>query len=233
LENAILYRNDERISFHAEAAYVVEHLLWDLNRRALEVHDDLLLLHAGAVVHDGVGLLLPAEPGAGKSTLTAGLVRDGAGYLSEEIAVVDSTRPVLRSHQSPLVIKGESRDLLADLRPSEVATLAPHYIPDRWHVAGSAIRRGALARQARPRLIITPNYVIDGRTELTPVSRATMVGILASQTLRPRDRHGRTLERLRDLAAATSCYRLTYGDLEDACRIVAHVAAAVGREQRP
>ena len=50
---------------------------------------DCAFLHAGIVCHEGRAILLPGISHAGKSTLTAALVRAGAQYVSDDIAVID------------------------------------------------------------------------------------------------------------------------------------------------
>jgi hypothetical protein len=52
---------------------------------------DCAFLHAGIVCHKGRAILLPGLSHAGKSTLTASLVRAGAQYVSDDIAVIDRT----------------------------------------------------------------------------------------------------------------------------------------------
>lgn len=45
-------------------------------------------IHAGVVLHQGRAILLPGTSRAGKSTLTAALVRAGATYVSDDVAVL-------------------------------------------------------------------------------------------------------------------------------------------------
>lgn len=45
-------------------------------------------IHAGVVLHEGRALLFPGASRAGKSTLTAALVRAGATYVSDDVAVL-------------------------------------------------------------------------------------------------------------------------------------------------
>jgi hypothetical protein len=70
---------------------------------SLESHSRLLVavrsrrgvfLHAGAVAWRGRAIVLPGASGSGKTTLVAELVRAGAGYLSDEFAVIRGDRVV-------------------------------------------------------------------------------------------------------------------------------------------
>jgi hypothetical protein len=50
---------------------------------------DAIFVHAGVVAHRGKALVLPSPSFAGKTTLVAALVREGAVYYSDEFAVID------------------------------------------------------------------------------------------------------------------------------------------------
>lgn len=50
---------------------------------------DFTFVHAGAVAHEGRAIVLPGNSFAGKSTLTAALVAEGALYYSDEFTVLD------------------------------------------------------------------------------------------------------------------------------------------------
>jgi hypothetical protein len=50
---------------------------------------DAIFIHAGAVSHRGVAMVMPGMSFAGKTTLVAALVRAGAVYYSDEYAVID------------------------------------------------------------------------------------------------------------------------------------------------
>ncbi len=49
---------------------------------------DLFFLHGAALKHNGKACLLVAAPGSGKSTTTWGLIHNGFGYLSDEMAPI-------------------------------------------------------------------------------------------------------------------------------------------------
>jgi hypothetical protein len=79
-----------------------ERYRWTRSEAALDVLDSAIrsrisvlspervFIHAGVVEHDGRALVLPGPSLAGKTTLVAALVSQGAGYLSDEYAVLDA-----------------------------------------------------------------------------------------------------------------------------------------------
>jgi len=73
----------------AEAGPVLEQLARDLMIHVANFCADRVFVHAGVVSWNGQALVLPGRSFAGKTTLTAALVRAGATYHSDEFAVVD------------------------------------------------------------------------------------------------------------------------------------------------
>ncbi len=65
----------------------------------------LLFVHAGAVAIQGRGWILVGESGAGKTSTVARLVRQGAVYLSDEIAVLDPANGTVAPFAIPMAIK--------------------------------------------------------------------------------------------------------------------------------
>jgi hypothetical protein len=51
-------------------------------------NENYVVLHAGAVSYNGIGIIFPADSYSGKSTLTAEFVKQGATYYSDEYAVI-------------------------------------------------------------------------------------------------------------------------------------------------
>jgi hypothetical protein len=69
---------------------LVSRVLPDLELWVAEWARDWVFVHAGCVAVDGKAILLPGRSHAGKTTLTAALLRAGAEYLSDEYAVLDA-----------------------------------------------------------------------------------------------------------------------------------------------
>ena len=55
-----------------------------------EYAQDRIFIHAGVAAWKGRGILLPGQTFAGKSTLTASMLKSGATYYSDEYAVIDN-----------------------------------------------------------------------------------------------------------------------------------------------
>jgi len=65
----------------------------------------LLFVHAAVIEMDGRGYVVVGAPGAGKTSIAAALVRDGAGYLSDEVALFDPAAGMLHPFALPLAVK--------------------------------------------------------------------------------------------------------------------------------
>lgn len=63
-----------------------------------------IFVHAGSVGHNGRAIIIPGLSMAGKTTLVAALVREGAVYYSDEFAVLDE-RGLVHPYAKPLSIR--------------------------------------------------------------------------------------------------------------------------------
>lgn len=83
------YAGEELTREDIQSGPVLEQLARDLMSHVAEYCPDRVFVHAGVVGWKGQALILPGTSFAGKTTLTAALVRAGATYYSDEFAVVD------------------------------------------------------------------------------------------------------------------------------------------------
>ncbi|HVN51718.1 MAG TPA: PqqD family peptide modification chaperone [Acidimicrobiales bacterium] len=98
----------ERVGWADDRGHAIAFALAGLNRLAAEGTHDRLLLHAGAVERDGRVAVIAGPSGRGKSTLTAALVRAGARYLSDELAVVDPVTGDVTAYPKPFELDGDA-----------------------------------------------------------------------------------------------------------------------------
>ncbi len=91
-------------------------VMFELNAIARTPNHRALALHAGAVERNGRVLLIAGPSGSGKSTLTAALVRNGARYVTDEVAVIDLPGGRVQPFAKPIDLASRSWELIgADL----------------------------------------------------------------------------------------------------------------------
>ncbi len=78
-------------------------------------------MHAGVVAGPAGAILLPAPPGSGKSTLTAGLVAAGLDYFSDEVALLAEDDLAVMPFPLAMCVKDTGIDALAALFPAITA----------------------------------------------------------------------------------------------------------------
>jgi hypothetical protein len=197
---------------------LVPTLVHDLNRRALDSCGHLIL-HAGGVERDGIGVVFPGDVEAGKTTLVAGLVRAGCGYLTDEGVAVDRETRRVHPYPKPLSIDRGAWSLFPELEPHvDLATNA--YKTDQWQVPPTDIRADALGRPCAISTILFTRYESAVDTSIEPLGRAEALIELAKNTFKF-DVQGRAaLDLLAEVVRPTACYRLTSGELDAAVAAV-------------
>ncbi|MEH6571501.1 MAG: HprK-related kinase A, partial [Halioglobus sp.] len=119
-----------------------------------------LLLHSAVVEKQGRGLILPAIPGSGKSTLCAGLVSRGWRLLSDEFGVIRHSDGRVQPLPRAAPLKNESIQIIRDFAPE--LKLGPLFERTRkGNVVHMAPPAESLLRQdeaVSPRWVIFPSY---------------------------------------------------------------------------
>ena len=218
--------DERRVVEGVNASRVLGYLTWHVNREAIRSGHDRVLVHAAAAELDGVGVLLPAEMDAGKTTLVAGLVKAGFGYLTDEAAVIDPVSLRLHPYPKPLSIDPGSWPVLADLTPRVDGSTAP-YLKEQWQVPATRIRPTAVSGPVDVALVIFPRYMPETGTEVRPLRGSQAMLRLLEQTFGFHVLGRRNLEVLGRLVEGVACYRLESGDLDGACQAVADLVGAV------
>lgn len=215
---------DEQLISGTNADDVLNHLLYQILWRTSGQTDDFLLIHAGSVVsRRGEGVLLPADSGYGKTTLVAGLIRAGFGFLSDEIGVIDHRTGVLRPYPRALNFKEGALAVFPDLPRGKDASQSAR---SNRYVQAEEIRPDVMADPAEVRFIIAPRYGEGTPTRITPLSPAETVGELWANTVNHEVYGARALPILADVARQATGYRLVSGDLASAVRAVSDLTEA-------
>jgi hypothetical protein len=216
----LLYGEDVLVG-SARADDVLHFLLWHVNGEAFWQTGEFLIVHAGAVVTPaGHGVLLPGEAGSGKTTLTAGLVRAGFGYLSDEAGAIDPVTGRLYPYPKTMDLKGDSFKLFPELRAKNGKLPV---VQSRWRVRPDDIRPGAIGGPCELRFVIAPRFRDGAPTELSPTSRADAVTELWSSVWNLSRYGERALHLLAEVMRGARSYRLVFGDLLEAVQAVEEV----------
>lgn len=189
------------------------HLVFEANQQAIERTVGAVRLHASAVVHDRGAVVCAGAMQAGKSTLAAGLVRRGLGYLTDEVAAFTPDGRV-RAYAKPLSLG----DPPAALGPVD------------WAPATGAVALGAsgllpptalgpvAAGPVAPVLLVLPRYRRDAPTvvrELAGVDALTAVAAHAFHLEEPG-----VLAALAAIVERVPVVEIESGSLPEACDAV-------------
>lgn len=137
-------------------------LEWGLNWCVTNHCHQYLIIHAAVVEKNGFALILPGQPGSGKSTLCAALVeRGGWRLLSDELTmlqlddqqVVPNPRPVSLKNQSIDIVKAISSaekfsPVVKDTIKGSVAHLRPRQISMQQYNVN-----------AKPAIVVYPKFM--------------------------------------------------------------------------
>ena len=214
-----LFLDGDSIQRVANPGSMVDWLVADLSRRAIESTDRFVAVHAGVVSLDGLAAVLPAAPGAGKTTLTAGLTRAGFSFLSDEVAAIDPETARVHPFPRPILMDTTSMDVLDGLR-DRLPPVYEGFRLQRFHLAPDDLRIGALGDPCRIGVIVAPAYGRGTETRLEPMGRAETLMHLANCTFNLDRFRGEGFEALARVASDCPGYRLAIGDLRSAISVV-------------
>lgn len=204
-------------------------LEWGLNWCVAAHSHQYLVIHAAVIERGGRAAILPGPPGAGKSTLCAGLVNRGWRLLSDELALLDMDTKLLYGMCRPVNLKNVSIDIIKRFAPDVVMTIpvddtSKGTIALMRPPAGSV---GMVEHPARPAWVIVPHYFPGAPPVLDNHRKAETFMLIAEQSFNY-DIHGiRGFSAVGRLIDTCRCHRFTYGNLDDAVRTFDELHAGV------
>jgi HprK-related kinase A len=200
-------------------------LEWGLNWCIATQAHQFLMLHSAVVEKNGDSLILPALPGAGKSTLCAALSHRGWRLLSDEFGLIEpETKRVLPLPRA-VPLKNRSIEVIRRFAPE--AHLGPVFENTRKGTVAHMRPPGdSLARQrepARPRWILFPRFQANADLTIRPIEKAVAFIRLSQNSFNYRLLGALGFRTLAPLIRTCNCYSLRFGDLDE-------VVAALDRE---
>jgi hypothetical protein len=185
----------------------------------------ILGTHAGVVEFEGRALLLSGRSGRGKSTLTLGLVRRGAGWLTDELALIAPDDVTMLPYPRALHVSPATADLLPELA---FLHERPRYDlggGSEWSVAPADLARAfgtgtSGAARLAAILLLDSEPDPDRAPEIIPVAPAVAAMELLRGTPAAVDDFAGTMRRLSDITVRVATARLRMGELDRTARLV-------------
>ena len=200
---------------------------WGMNWCIATRGHHYLLLHAAVLERNGRAVVMPAEPGAGKSTLTAALMLSGWRLLSDEMALIDRDDGLLVPLARPVSLKNRSIDVIRAFDRSavfgEVAHDTHKGTVSHLRPSRESVRR--MDEKARPAHIVFPKWVEGADAVLTPRGKADAFMHAASHAFNYSLLGRLGFELQANLIDASECWDFRYSQLDDALRIFESLCA--------
>jgi hypothetical protein len=203
------FRGEGDIDHTGEISGLYEYLKYQLLVQFIRQRQDLLWLHAAAVVRNEKALIFAGPSGQGKSTLSTRLYEKGWSFMSDDIAPVRmSSNEVLPFPQSPFRRVGGTREV--DRTTLEALEKEP------VSIAPESIRREPAPIAA----IVFPVYRPDARATLSPMASGNAAFELLRSYTNFVDHKESGVARASELARQIPAYQLTYSEGISAAEIL-------------
>ena len=185
----------------------------DITIEVQKLRPDLYFLHAAALDYEGLGLMLVANSGGGKSTTTWALSHHGFRYLSDELAPIDLRTLEVFPYPHALGLK--------NLPPSSYRLPRETIHTSRTvHVPVEALPGGGQSVPTRLAAIFFVSYRPDAFPRTAPISRAEAAARLFANALNPLAHPNEGLDGVLEIATRCSTFELVTNDLSQTCAVV-------------
>ncbi|MEO8304436.1 MAG: HprK-related kinase A [Betaproteobacteria bacterium] len=177
-----------------------------------------MFLHAAVLERDGLAMLMPADTGSGKSTLSAALSWRGWRLLSDEMAIFSFADGSMRPNPRPVSLKNNAIGVIAAFEPR--ATISRVYSgTPKGDIAYMKAPVEAVARfqeGAIPRWVVAPCYVAGAPARVVALDRAEGFQLLTDNAVNYSSMLQTGFELLTGVVERCGIYRLTYSNLDEA-----------------
>lgn len=200
---------------------------WGVNWFVAQRLHQHLLLHAGVVAIDDVGILMAAPPGSGKSTLTAALSLAGYRLLSDEFGVMRIGSRHALPMLKPVALKNHAIDVIRRRHPEAVfgPTFEKTRKGDVAHLAPNTASIAACERAADIRVILFPRWVEGAALATRAVAPTEAFTRLGFNCFNYALRGPEAFDTLATLVAGARAWELVYSDLDEAIGCIGSLLA--------
>ncbi len=195
---------------------------WGLNWCiAIQAHQ-YLMFHSAVLAKDGRALIMPAEPGSGKSTLCAALMLRGWQLLSDEFGLYRPESRMIEPIPRPIPLKNESIEVIRAF--SQDAVLGPIYEKTRKgdvaHLRPTHESMQLIEQPALPAWVVFPQYRKGAQEKLHPFAQGRAFLKLSGNAFNYRLQGARGFDAVVDIVNSCDHYYLEFSDLTRAVEIL-------------
>jgi len=196
-------------------------LEWGLNWCISNYDNQHLIIHAAVIEKDGFAAILPAPPGAGKSTLCAGLVNRGWRLLSDEMTLISRRDGCIVPLPRPANLKNASIDVMRQFAPNAVfgreAKDTSKGTVAHMRAPAESVRR--ISETAIPAWVVFPKYEANASARLVSSPAAEAFIFLAENSFNYNVLRREGFDLLGGVIDSSDCYHFTYSNLDEAVEI--------------
>ena len=203
-------------------------LEWGMNWCIANHAHHYLMLHAAVLERGGRALILPGEPGAGKSTLTAALMLDGWRLLSDELTLIDRHDGQIHGLARPVSLKNASIEVIRAHAPAAVFgdVARDTHKGTVSHLKPSADSVARCHEPGTAGWVVFPRWKRDVPARLTPHPKSAAFLHLASHAFNYSLLGEQGFALTARLMDAVRCWDFEYGHLPEALAVFRALAEA-------
>lgn len=196
-------------------------LEWGMNWCIAGHAHHYLMLHAAVLERAGRALILPGEPGAGKSTLTAALMLDGWRLLSDELTLIDRRDGRIHALARPVSLKNASIEVIRAHAPAAVFgdVARDTHKGTVSHLKPTADSVARIHVAADPAWIVFPRWRQGAPARLSPHAKSAAFLHLASHAFNYSLLGALAFDLTARLMDACTCWDFEYGHLPEALAV--------------
>jgi hypothetical protein len=202
-------------------------LEWGMNWCIARHAHHYLLLHAAVLERRERTVILPGDPGAGKSTLTAALALSGWRLLSDEMTIVDRDDGLIIPLVRPVSLKNQSIDIIRAFDPRAVLGVAARdtHKGTVSHLRPPVASVARMAEKGRAAHIVFPRWKAAAPTRLSHHSKADAFMHAANHAFNYSLLGRLGFELNAALIGACGCWDFEYSELDEALSVFEELVA--------
>lgn len=202
------------------------HFEWGLNWLIASQAHQYLMFHSAVLERHGKALILPAEPGSGKSTLCSALMLNGWRLLSDEFGLLRPETGLLEPVPRPIPLKNESIEVIRSY--SQDAVLGPIYPNTRKgdvaHLRPTSTELEGESGFVPPGWVVFPKYIAGVDELLHPFAKGRAFLQLSGNSFNYRLQGARGFTAVSDIIENCGTWYLEFSDLDKAVALLTEMS---------